>query len=68
MGITIKKVGDLFWGEADYPNSNTYWVSEQPMPLDDLIQGLLQAGCHQTDIGDQLYMLDPNWLDWDKKK
>jgi len=32
------------------------------MPLEQLVQQLLNLGCHQTDIGDVLYELDPKLI------
>ena len=32
------------------------------MDLDELIKKLLALGCHQTDIGDALYEIDPKLI------
>ena len=58
---------------ARYPNGysavvtppegrQAHWESGPPMQLRKLIDLLKRQGCHQTDITDVLYELDPQWL------
>jgi len=39
-----------------------HWESGPPMQLRKLIDVLKRQGCHQTDITDVLYELNPQWL------
>jgi hypothetical protein len=38
------------------------WKSEHALPLGQIVDALLAHGCHQSDISDELYTLDPEWL------
>lgn len=38
------------------------WTSGPPMKLRKLIDLMKEQGCHQTDITDVLYEVNPNWL------
>jgi hypothetical protein len=38
------------------------WASPGPLPLRELIDALRERGCHQQDIGDALYAVDPDWV------
>jgi hypothetical protein len=38
------------------------WESDAPMSGRDLVNALLELGCHQQDIGDAFSAVDPDWL------
>ncbi len=62
MAIRIERQGNLYAAEVTPPHGNgSHWSSPQPMAVDDLIEALTRAGCHQTDIGDAFYEADPEW-------
>ena len=64
MAIKISKVGDLYAAKITPPHGRGLtWETKEPMDLDELIQKLLSLGCHQTDIGDVLYEIDPKLTD-----
>lgn len=44
------------------PEAKTSWGTSQPLPLRELIDELKRHGCHQTDVTDVLYELDPDWV------
>lgn len=63
MSIIIKRVNDKFIADVTPPHiDGNPWKSEKPMDLDELIKKLLALGCHQTDIGDALYEIDPKLI------
>jgi hypothetical protein len=37
------------------------WSTSYPMTADELVEALIQRGCHQTDIADALDAADPEW-------
>ena len=64
MAIEIKEINGNYTATVTPPHgNNSHWKSEKPMPCDDLIEKLIQLGCHQTDIGDALYEVNPKLLD-----
>ena len=63
MRLKILKVADdLYEAEVTPPHSTNPWKTSKPLRLRELIVELEQQGCHQIDIGDALYEIDPNWL------
>jgi len=61
MTLSIKKLGDKYEAEATPPHSRKPWRLSAPLPLRQLIDQLEAQGCHQRDIGDALYEIDPDW-------
>lgn len=39
------------------------WQSGAPKTGRELVDALLNLGCHQTDIGDAFYEVDPDWIE-----
>jgi len=39
-----------------------HWQSSKPIDAARLIAQLIKLGCHQTDIGDAMYVANPKWL------
>lgn len=67
MAIKITRNGELFLAQVTPPHGGGRpWESSEPMTLDRLITELLSHGCHQTDIGDVLYEIDPTLIGMDK--
>jgi hypothetical protein len=67
MTIEITRVGKSFTAKITPPHGGgAYWRTEKPMELDDLINELLSLGCHQQDIGDVLFEIDPGLIGIDK--
>jgi len=63
MALKIFKVdGDYYKAEVTPPHTRMPWNTPQPIRLRELIDALVKQGCHQTDIGDVLYEIDPDWL------
>ena len=63
MALKISTVGDLYAAKITPPHGRGLnWETKEPMDLDELIQKLLSLGCHQTDIGDVLYRIDPKLI------
>jgi hypothetical protein len=63
MALTIIRASErTYLAEVTPPHSGTTWKTPAPMGLRQLIAELEQRGCHQQDIGDLLYEIDPDWL------
>ena len=63
MAIEIWKVGNLYAAKVTPPHGRgVNWETKEPMDLDELIKKLLSRGCHQTDIGDKLFEIDPKLI------
>jgi hypothetical protein len=63
MTLTVKKLKNgLFEARVTPPHSKFNWVTSQPLSATGLVQKLLAQGCHQQDIGDAFYEIDPNWV------
>jgi hypothetical protein len=63
MPIVVFRVADLYEAEVTPPHGRGQsWRSPCPQTIDALIASLEDLGCHQTDIGDALYLADPDWL------
>ena len=63
MAIAIERVGSKFIARATPPHTDgASWESKGPMDLDELVKKLLALGCHQTDIGDVLFEIDPKLI------
>ena len=63
MAIEIKRVGELFVAQVTPPHGKgKRWETIAPMQLDELVRELLSLGCHQQDIGDALYAIDPKLI------
>jgi hypothetical protein len=62
MSIEIRRVGDRYEASVRPPHGGgRSWDTPRPLVLDELIDRLLARGCHQTDIGDALFVADPEW-------
>jgi hypothetical protein len=60
----IRKEGELYTAMVTPPEGRGIpWSSPTPMTADELIDALLERGCHQTDIGDAFYEADPDWVE-----
>jgi len=63
MAIEISKKGSGFVAKVTPPHGiNSPWEVAEPLEVDTLVQKLLDIGCHQTDIGDALYGVDPKLI------
>lgn len=63
MPINIRRVGVRYEAEVTPPHGNGMaWNSERSLTRDEMVQALLERGCHQTDIGDAFNAADPEWL------
>jgi len=66
MTIRIKKAGDALYSAEltlpDMPAVKAGWSTPTSMSADQLVEGLLNRGAHQTDIGNAFYQADPDWL------
>jgi hypothetical protein len=63
MPITIKRTGTKYEAEVTPPHGRGVpWSTAEPMTRTELIEALRERGCHQTDIGDAFYEVDPEWL------
>lgn len=63
MTLRIDKTSDgTFEAEISPPEARVPWKTPAPMPLRMLIDELKRRGCHQTDVTDVLYELDPEWV------
>ena len=62
MALKIRKLNDSrYEAEASPPHMREQWKTPKPYGLRELIKELEDKGCHQIDIGDALYEIDPNW-------
>ena len=63
MALLITRSGErTYLAEVTPPHSEMTWNKPGPMELGQLIAELERRGCHQQDIGDVLYEIDPDWL------
>ncbi len=63
MTIRIAKASEGgFDAEISPPEARVQWKTPAPMPLRVLIDELKRRGCHQTDVTDVLYEMDPEWV------
>jgi hypothetical protein len=63
MTIKIAKKGNGYVAKVTPPHGgNNSWEVTEPQEVDTLVQKLLDIGCHQTDIGDALYEIDPKLI------
>jgi hypothetical protein len=63
MALTVKKAdGGLYEATATPPHLTGRWSTTAPLPLRALINELKVQGCHQRDIGDALYEIEPAWV------
>jgi hypothetical protein len=63
MPIKIQKVDELYTAEMTSPaDEHARWSAPRPVARDELIATLRRLGCHQTDIADAFYDVDPEWL------
>jgi len=58
----IKKSNGFYEAEVTPPHSTPAWKTSKPLRLREMIDELERRGCHQSDIGDALYEIDPDWL------
>jgi hypothetical protein len=45
------------------PHGTSRWESGAPTTGRELVDALLNLGCHQTDIADAFYEIDPDWIE-----
>lgn len=63
MALRIVKSHDgRYEAEVSPPEAKFRWGTSEPLPLRLLIDELKRRGCHQTDVTDVLYELDPDWV------
>jgi hypothetical protein len=62
MPITIWKADDRYQVAVTPPDGST-WRSSAPMTVDEIVNKLIDLGCHTTDIGDAFYAADPFWTE-----
>ena len=63
MAITVTRVADMYLADVTPPHGcGITWSTPEPMGVNELIQELLNRGCHQTDVGDALYDADAAWV------
>lgn len=62
MALKIKMNNGYYEAEVTPPHSTEAWKTLTPLRLRELIEELERRGCHQRDIGDALYEIDPDWL------
>lgn len=63
MGLLIRQVGvEAYEAKVTPPHSRYEWSTTEPLPVRALIEELQRRGCHQQDIGDALYEIDPLWV------
>lgn len=63
MTIRIERMGAKYCASVTAPHATLDWNTKDPLPLRDLISKLEELGCHIRDIGDALYVADPEWED-----
>ena len=64
MTLAVQKSANgLFEAWVTPPHSKFDWATSEPLSATPLIQKLLALGCHQQDIGDAFYEIDPNWVE-----
>lgn len=64
MPIKISPVGQhRYTVEVTPPHGGgREWALDTPVTARELTALLAERGCHQTDIGDAFYEVDPEWL------
>jgi hypothetical protein len=63
MAIKLKCSGtNLYEAVVSPPHVAQNWSTSEPMPGRQLVKRLQAMGCHQQDIGDALYEVDPDWV------
>jgi hypothetical protein len=69
MAIIISKKGHGYIAKVTPPNGSvSNWEVTEPHDIDALVKKMLEIGCHQTDIGDALYEVDPKLIGLTKRK
>lgn len=64
MSLNINKIDDQHYtASATPPHVKEPWSTASALPVRELIKELQARGCHQQDIGDVLYELDPQWVE-----
>lgn len=59
MTIQIKRVGNAYTAVVTPPHGRgSNWITSAPTNLDQLVNELLNLGCHQTDIADAFMEAD----------
>jgi hypothetical protein len=67
MPITIWKADDKYQVAVSPPHGST-WRVTTPMSVDEIVNKLIDLGCHTTDIGDAFYAADPFWTEKEGKR
>lgn len=63
MTLRIVRSGEgRYEAEVSPPEAKMNWKTPEPLPLRVLIDELKRCGCHQTDVTDVLYELEPDWV------
>ena len=50
MAIEVIKAGDLYTARVSPPDSKEEWQTTEALGREDLVDALLEAGCHLVDI------------------
>jgi hypothetical protein len=63
MALRLSQVAaNLYEATVTPPHSVSDWRTPTPLSGRQLLKALVAMGCHQQDIGDALYDVDPDWL------
>jgi hypothetical protein len=61
--LIIQKVNDRYSAEVSCEYYKIHWKSGEPLTAKDLVDKLLEIGCHQQDIADAFSEISPNWIE-----
>lgn len=63
MSLIIKKCNNRYFTEVSYEYYKIYWKNTEPLTARELVDKLLEIGCHQQDIADAFSEINPNWIE-----
>lgn len=63
MTIRSTGTGAVVTKVVDSPPEGAYWRSLSPVTAWEILERLLDLGCHSTDITYALHAADPGWAD-----